>query len=96
MMTATKVSTSNFYTGVGLVDALRWRRCKHNFVRTHRSNVLQLDDFGYPLRLFITTCTKCGCSQQQWFDVSSSEMDELGSGKSTLLRWTTERREVDR
>lgn len=91
MMTATKVNTSNFYTGVGLVDALKWRHCKHHFVRTERSNVLQLDDLGYPLRLFITTCTKCGASQQQWFDVSTSEMDELESGKSVLLRWATAR-----
>lgn len=96
MMTATKVSTNNFYAGIGLVDAMKRRRCKHNFVRTRRSNVLQLDDLGYPLRLFITTCTKCGSSQQQWFDVSTSELDEIDSGKSVLLRWTAERQEAGR
>lgn len=70
-----------------LADAFRGFRCQHNFVRTERSNVLQLDDIGYPLRLYMTRCTKCGESKQQWIDVSIVELDELDSGKSVLLRW---------
>ena len=36
------------------------RECKHNWVINLRSNVLQQDDMGYPLRLCICKCLKCG------------------------------------
>lgn len=34
--------------------------CKHNWEIHKRSNALQQDDMGYPLRLVIVKCTKCG------------------------------------
>ena len=52
-------------------------KCNHNWKVTERSNVLQLDDMGYPLRLFIVECSKCGKSDQQWIDVSKEELKEL-------------------
>jgi hypothetical protein len=48
---------------------------------------MQLDDMGYPLRLFIVKCSKCGKFEQQWIDVSEEELEELETGKSTLLEW---------
>lgn len=62
-------------------------KCNHNWKITERSNVLQLDDMGYPLRLFIVECSKCGKSDQQWIDVSKEELKELDTGKSVLLKW---------
>lgn len=93
MVTATVHKQSRMRTDIPsvFVDALRSFRCQHNYVRTERSNVLQLDDLGYPLRLYMMRCTKCGESKQRWIDVSIAEMDELDSGKSVLLRWEPER-----
>ena len=62
-------------------------KCNHNWEITERSNVLQLDDMGYPLRLFIVKCSKCGKSDQQWIDVAEEELEELDTGKSVLLKW---------
>lgn len=62
-------------------------RCKHDYKITERSNALQQDDMGYPLRLFICKCTKCGKSKQQWIDVPEKELEELDNGKSFLLTW---------
>ena len=42
--------------------------CKHKFEVTERSNALQFDDMGYPLRLCIVKCAKCGKAEQQWLD----------------------------
>lgn len=63
------------------------RECKHNWVIDLRSNVLQQDDMGYPLRLCICRCTRCGASDQQWLDVNEKELEELKTGKSVLLKW---------
>ena len=38
--------------------------CKHKFEVTERSNALQFDDMGYPLRLCIVKCAKCGKAEQ--------------------------------
>ena len=62
-------------------------KCNHIWHITERSNVLQLDDMGYPLRLFICKCSKCGKSDQQWIDVAEEELEELETGKSVLLEW---------
>lgn len=62
-------------------------KCKHNWKITERSNVLQQDDMGYPLRLCIWKCSKCGKSEQQWTDVNEEELKELETGKSVLLKW---------
>ncbi len=59
----------------------------HNFVIKHRSNALQQDEMGYPLRLFISECTKCGKTKQEWIDVNESELEELRTGKSVLVKW---------
>lgn len=44
--------------------------CRHKWKVVEKSNVIQLDDMGYPLRLFICKCEKCGKYDQQWIDVS--------------------------
>ena len=63
------------------------KECKHKWEFYQESNVLQLDDMGYPLRLFIMKCSKCGKYDQMWIDVAEEEADELNTGKSVLLKW---------
>ena len=65
------------------------RCCKnHDYNRVvEKSNVLQLDDMGYPLRLFIVKCNKCESTTQMWIDVNEEELKELDTGKSVLLKW---------
>ena len=64
------------------------RKCyHHDYNVSERSNILQVDDMGYPLRLFICKCSKCGHSEQQWIDVAIEELDELKTGESVLLKW---------
>ena len=66
---------------------MRLFKCNHNWQVTERSNIIQQDDMGYPLRLFICKCSKCGKSEQQWIDVNEKELEELKTGKSVLLKW---------
>ena len=61
--------------------------CNHKWVVTERSNALQQDEMGNPLRLVICRCHKCGKIDQQWIDVDVSELEEVKSGKSFLLEW---------
>lgn len=61
--------------------------CNHDWHITEASNVLQLDNMGYPLRLFICECSKCGKSEQRWIDVSENTLKELDTGESVLLKW---------
>ena len=63
------------------------KECKHKWEFDQKSNALQLDDMGYPLRLFIIKCSKCGKSEQVWIDVPVEEADELHNGKSVLIKW---------
>lgn len=63
------------------------KKCSHDFRIDQRSNVLQLDDMGYPLRLFIVKCKHCGYSDQQWIDVPVEEYKEIETGESVLLKW---------
>lgn len=63
------------------------RECKHDWKLTEKSNVLQQDDMGYPLRLYIQKCTKCGKSEQVWVDVSEEALKGLLTGESVLLKW---------
>ena len=65
----------------------RKRECQHNWEITEASNVLQVDDMGYPLRLCISKCIKCGKTDQVWIDVSTYALDELKTGESVLLEW---------
>ena len=61
--------------------------CNHNWEISEKSNVLQLDYMGYPLRLYICKCSKCSEYEQRWIDVPKKELEELETGKSVLLKW---------
>ena len=61
--------------------------CSHTWILDKRSNVIQQDNMGYPLRLFICKCVKCGKREQHWVDVDENELKELNTGKSVLLKW---------
>ena len=62
-------------------------KCIHTMKIVQKSNILQQDSMGYPLRLCIVECTKCGESYQMWMDVSEDELKELETGESVLLEW---------
>ena len=62
----------------------------HDWEVTERSNVLQQDGMGYPLRLCIVKCKKCGLTDQHWLDTNVSALKELDIGKSVLLHWEQE------
>ena len=70
------------------MERLFKRKCDHNWEVTERSNVLQQDGMGYPLRLAIVRCTKCGASEQQWLDAAVAELKQLDTGESVLLKWS--------
>jgi hypothetical protein len=63
------------------------RKCRHQWSVYKASNALQQDDMGYPLRLFIMKCDKCGASEHAWIDVAVEELDELKTGESVLVKW---------
>ena len=62
-------------------------KCKHRWEVVERSNALQQDSMGYPLRLCILKCSKCEKLEQQWLDTSEDALDELKNGKSFLVKW---------
>lgn len=62
-------------------------KCKHDWRLTEKSNVLQVDDMGYPLRLYIEKCVKCGESKQSWIDVPTYYLDHLKTGEFVLCTW---------
>ena len=62
-------------------------KCNHEYIIKKRSNALQLDNMGYPLRLCIFECEKCGHSTQEWVEVPEKALDELDIGESFLLKW---------
>lgn len=53
--------------------------CKYKIIL--RSNIIQYDDMGYPLRLCIHLCEKCGKIEQVWIDTTEQDGD-------SILRWT--------
>ena len=65
-------------------------KCKHKWEIKERSNALQQDNMGYPLRLFICKCSKCNKIEHQWIDVPEKELEELKDGKSFLVKWSKE------
>ena len=67
---------------------MRLFKCHHNWEIIEKSNVLQINSMGYPLRLYICKCTKCGKSEQHWIDVSEYSKNELETGQSVLLKWS--------
>lgn len=53
-----------------------------------KSNVLQLDHNGYPLRLCLCKCKTCGRTSQKWLDESLGKaQEELKNGISVLCEW---------
>ena len=68
---------------------MKFRRkpCFHEWERYKNSNVLQLDDMGYPLRLVMHRCKKCGVIEQHWTDIPLESVKELRTGKSVLCIW---------
>lgn len=62
-------------------------KCKHNWQIIHASNVLQQDEMGYLLRLFIQKCSKCNEVEQTWYDVDEKCLDEIESGRFVLCKW---------
>lgn len=59
-------------------------KCNHKY-KYHRTNKLRLDCMGYPLRLFIGECTRCGNTKHLWIDVSVEQLEELKTGQSVLI-----------
>ena len=56
---------------------------RHNFNKVaYKSNVVQFDDMGYPLRLYITKCD-CGMTNQEWIDVPENSV----TNKDVILKW---------
>ena len=41
---------------------------EHNWQIKERSNVIQYDNMGYSLRLFLMKCSKCNQTRQEWID----------------------------
>jgi hypothetical protein len=63
-------------------------KCRnHDWQVTERSNILQQDSMGYPLRLCVVECCKCGKTEQMWLDAPECALEEIESGKSFLLEW---------
>lgn len=71
----------------GLENCMKLFGCSHRWEIIQRSNVIQHDSMGYPLRLFVVKCEKCGKYDQHWIDVDVSELRELETGESVLLKW---------
>lgn len=53
----------------------------HDYKISEFSNVIQLDDMGYPLRLCILKC-QCGVTKQAWIDTKRKDDD-------VVLKWST-------
>jgi hypothetical protein len=62
-------------------------KCRHQFKVIEKSNALQQDSMGYPLRLCIVECNKCGKSEQMWIDTNVEALEEVDNGKSFILKW---------
>ena len=62
--------------------------CRHpRSVIVAKSNVIQFDQSGFPLRLVAVKCLICGKNDHTWVDIKKSELDELSTGKSVLCKW---------
>ena len=67
---------------------MRLFKCRnHDWHVAYKSNILQQDEMGYPLRLCIVECSKCGASDQWWLDVAEECLKEIETGESLLLEW---------
>ena len=66
--------------------------CKHpRSVPVAKSNVIQLDQSGFPMRLETMECQICHKRYFTWIDIKKSELDELSTGKSVLCKWREEK-----
>lgn len=63
--------------------------CLHEWRITHVSNAVQFDSTGYPMRLVIERCYRCGKSEQAWRGDGSSVADQLKNGDLFHLEWRT-------
>ena len=80
---------------IKIIKKTKCHRKGHDWVVTDRSNVIQQDDMGYPLRLCILKCKRCGKSDQKWLDTNISALDEVKNGKSVLLEWEEESEDTE-
>ena len=62
--------------------------CRHNWELHLRSNALQSDEMGYPLRLFVLQCSKCGKYKHMWIPAPLEQIEEIKTGESFLLTWS--------
>lgn len=62
-------------------------RCRHEYILTSRSNVLDVNNYGAVMRLCTFTCSKCGKTIHEWCDVSDTTIREVDTGKSVLIDW---------
>lgn len=67
-------------------------KCNHNWAIEAKSNALQVDAMGYPLRLFLVKCSKCGQTEHHWYDVPIREAEEIKTGESVLVMWQSKER----
>lgn len=69
--------------------------CEHNNLKIlKKSNVLQTDYNGYPVRLCICKCEDCGHTDQFWLEESLEKAkEELENGTSVLLEWNYEEKQ---
>lgn len=77
---------------------MKFFRCHikgHDWVVTDRSNVIQQDDMGYPLRLCILKCKRCGKYDQKWLDTNISALDEVENGNFVLLKRAKESEDTE-
>ena len=47
----------------------------HEYYIYETSNILQLDEMGYPLMLCIQKCSKCEKTKQMWIDVDKKLLE---------------------
>lgn len=55
----------------------RKKECHHQYKVIERSNTIQHDPFGKPLRLCISECVMCGHCKQEWFDTYEQKGDVM-------------------
>ena len=67
-------------TNMQLFKQLFHRHCFNKV--DYKSNVIQYDSMGYPLRLYITKCD-CGMTNQEWIDVPENSVID----KDVVLEW---------
>ena len=62
-----------------------FKKCHHNYEIKERTKFIQQDEMGYPLRLCVVKCSKCGKTEELWLDTPESALEELKTGESVLV-----------